>query len=210
MFSRVGLQAGDSVFCMIIWALTESRCALWWDFSHLFHSSCWFWKCYLMYNNIYFTNFSLSALIKLGKNWQVLCQGYFVLPWISLIHQTVWVLNSLFDQLELYPLRPRIRHTSVMPLFQEKLSVPKIWHHGRSFFLVMLRWSNKISFYIISRHYCVTEWSSGKCLFQKGLSTLLNAGHIHNTNYHSLGLHLRPVCRVSWRYKLLHIAVTFF
>ncbi|PNF27160.1 GPI transamidase component PIG-T [Cryptotermes secundus] len=33
------------------------------------------------------------------------------------------------------------------------------------------------------------------CDAKKGLSTLLNAGHIHNTNYHSLGLHLRPVCR---------------
>ncbi|KAJ9587701.1 hypothetical protein L9F63_018881, partial [Diploptera punctata] len=33
------------------------------------------------------------------------------------------------------------------------------------------------------------------CDAKKGLSTLLNAGHIHNTNYHSLALHLRPVCR---------------
>lgn len=33
------------------------------------------------------------------------------------------------------------------------------------------------------------------CDAKKGLSTLLNAGYIHNTNYHSLGLHLRPVCR---------------
>ncbi|XP_069677490.1 GPI transamidase component PIG-T isoform X2 [Periplaneta americana] len=33
------------------------------------------------------------------------------------------------------------------------------------------------------------------CDAKKGLSTLLNAGYIHNTNYHSLGLHMRPVCR---------------
>ncbi|KAJ4436092.1 hypothetical protein ANN_18719 [Periplaneta americana] len=35
------------------------------------------------------------------------------------------------------------------------------------------------------------------CDAKKGLSTLLNAGYIHNTNYHSLGLHMRPVCRSS-------------
>uniref|UniRef100_A0A1B6C6L0 GPI transamidase component PIG-T n=1 Tax=Clastoptera arizonana TaxID=38151 RepID=A0A1B6C6L0_9HEMI len=29
---------------------------------------------------------------------------------------------------------------------------------------------------------------------KKGLATLLNAGYIHNTNYHSLGIHLRPIC----------------
>ncbi|XP_063239916.1 GPI transamidase component PIG-T isoform X3 [Bacillus rossius redtenbacheri] len=33
------------------------------------------------------------------------------------------------------------------------------------------------------------------CDSRKGLATLLNAGYIHNTNYHSLALHLRPVCR---------------
>lgn len=35
------------------------------------------------------------------------------------------------------------------------------------------------------------------CDSQKGLATLLNAGYIHNTNYHSLGIHLRPVCANS-------------
>lgn len=33
------------------------------------------------------------------------------------------------------------------------------------------------------------------CDSKKGLATLLNAGYIHNTNYHSLGIHLRSVCR---------------
>ncbi|KAF4516877.1 hypothetical protein B566_EDAN011221, partial [Ephemera danica] len=33
------------------------------------------------------------------------------------------------------------------------------------------------------------------CDSKKGLSTLLNAGHIYNTNYHSLGVHVRPICR---------------
>lgn len=33
------------------------------------------------------------------------------------------------------------------------------------------------------------------CDSKKGIASLLNAGHIHNTNYHSLGLHLRPVCK---------------
>ncbi|XP_046385866.1 GPI transamidase component PIG-T [Ischnura elegans] len=33
------------------------------------------------------------------------------------------------------------------------------------------------------------------CDTKKGLSTLLNAGHIYNTNYLSLGIHLRPICR---------------
>ncbi|KAJ8865834.1 hypothetical protein PR048_033356 [Dryococelus australis] len=33
------------------------------------------------------------------------------------------------------------------------------------------------------------------CDSKKGLATLLNAGYIHNTNYHSLAVHLRPVCR---------------
>ncbi|KAL0273720.1 UNVERIFIED_CONTAM: hypothetical protein PYX00_006333 [Menopon gallinae] len=33
------------------------------------------------------------------------------------------------------------------------------------------------------------------CDSKKGLSTLLNAGHIHNTNYHSLGIHVRNICR---------------
>jgi hypothetical protein len=34
-----------------------------------------------------------------------------------------------------------------MPLSQEKLSVLKIWPHGRSFFHVMLRWRHKMTFY---------------------------------------------------------------
>lgn len=92
----------------------------------------------------------------------MLFQGYFVFPWISLIHQTVWILSSLFDQLVLYPFRLQIHHTSVTPLFQEKLFALKIWHHGRSFFLVMLRWSNKRNFYIINRDCCVIEWISLK------------------------------------------------
>ncbi|GLH16315.1 Uncharacterized protein GBIM_20616 [Gryllus bimaculatus] len=33
------------------------------------------------------------------------------------------------------------------------------------------------------------------CDSKKGFASLLNAGHIHNTNYHSLGLHMRPVCK---------------
>ncbi|XP_054257605.1 GPI transamidase component PIG-T-like, partial [Macrosteles quadrilineatus] len=33
------------------------------------------------------------------------------------------------------------------------------------------------------------------CDSKKGLATLLNAGYIHNTNYHSLGVHFRPVCQ---------------
>lgn len=33
------------------------------------------------------------------------------------------------------------------------------------------------------------------CDSKKGLATLLNAGHIHNTNYHSLGIHLRQICK---------------
>ncbi|XP_071448167.1 GPI transamidase component PIG-T [Hetaerina americana] len=33
------------------------------------------------------------------------------------------------------------------------------------------------------------------CDTKRGLSTLLNAGHIYNTNYLSLGIHLRPICR---------------
>jgi phosphatidylinositol glycan class T len=30
---------------------------------------------------------------------------------------------------------------------------------------------------------------------QKGLATLLNSAYIHNTNYHSIGIHFRSVCR---------------
>lgn len=33
------------------------------------------------------------------------------------------------------------------------------------------------------------------CDSQLGLATLLNAGAIHNTRYHSLSIHLRPICR---------------
>lgn len=33
------------------------------------------------------------------------------------------------------------------------------------------------------------------CDSRTGLASLLNSGHIHNTRYHSIGLHLRPVCR---------------
>ncbi|KAK6623722.1 hypothetical protein RUM43_009574 [Polyplax serrata] len=33
------------------------------------------------------------------------------------------------------------------------------------------------------------------CNSKKGLASLLNAGYIHNTNYHSLGIHLREICR---------------
>ncbi|CAG9853916.1 unnamed protein product [Phyllotreta striolata] len=33
------------------------------------------------------------------------------------------------------------------------------------------------------------------CDSKTGLASLLNSGHIHNTRYHSVGLHLRPVCR---------------
>ncbi|XP_067007276.2 GPI transamidase component PIG-T [Anabrus simplex] len=40
------------------------------------------------------------------------------------------------------------------------------------------------------------------CDSRRGLASLLLAGHIHNTNYHSLGLHLRPVCRERGCYKM--------
>lgn len=33
------------------------------------------------------------------------------------------------------------------------------------------------------------------CDSKRGLATLLNAGYIHNTNYHSLGIHVRNICR---------------
>ncbi|XP_065331877.1 GPI transamidase component PIG-T [Cloeon dipterum] len=33
------------------------------------------------------------------------------------------------------------------------------------------------------------------CDSKRGLATLLNAGHIYNTNYHSLGIHVRPICK---------------
>lgn len=33
------------------------------------------------------------------------------------------------------------------------------------------------------------------CDSKRGLATLLNAGYIHNTNYHSLGIHLRSICQ---------------
>lgn len=33
------------------------------------------------------------------------------------------------------------------------------------------------------------------CDSKRGLATLLNSANIHNTNYHSLGIHLRPICK---------------
>nr|XP_022907425.1 GPI transamidase component PIG-T [Onthophagus taurus]XP_022907426.1 GPI transamidase component PIG-T [Onthophagus taurus] len=33
------------------------------------------------------------------------------------------------------------------------------------------------------------------CDSKMGLASLLNAGNIHNTRYHSLGIHLKPICR---------------
>lgn len=33
------------------------------------------------------------------------------------------------------------------------------------------------------------------CDSKAGLASLLNSGHIHNVRYHSLALHLRPICR---------------
>ncbi|CAG9827835.1 unnamed protein product [Diabrotica balteata] len=33
------------------------------------------------------------------------------------------------------------------------------------------------------------------CGSKTGLASLLNSGYIHNTRYHSIGLHLRPICR---------------
>lgn len=33
------------------------------------------------------------------------------------------------------------------------------------------------------------------CDSTSGLASLLNSGHIHNTRYHSIGLHVRPICR---------------
>lgn len=33
------------------------------------------------------------------------------------------------------------------------------------------------------------------CDSKTGLASLLNSGYIHNTRYHSIGLHLRPICR---------------
>ncbi|XP_033221022.1 GPI transamidase component PIG-T [Belonocnema kinseyi] len=35
------------------------------------------------------------------------------------------------------------------------------------------------------------------CDSKKGLATLLNSAYIHNTNYHSIGIHFRSVCRNS-------------
>lgn len=35
------------------------------------------------------------------------------------------------------------------------------------------------------------------CHSKKGLASLLNSGYIHNNRYHSLGLHLRQICRNS-------------
>lgn len=35
------------------------------------------------------------------------------------------------------------------------------------------------------------------CDSKRGLATLLNSANIHNTNYHSLGIHLRPICKDS-------------
>ncbi|CAH1369037.1 hypothetical protein MTP99_010524 [Tenebrio molitor] len=35
------------------------------------------------------------------------------------------------------------------------------------------------------------------CESKSGLASLLNSGYIHNTRYHSLALHMRPVCRDS-------------
>lgn len=35
------------------------------------------------------------------------------------------------------------------------------------------------------------------CDSKSGLASLLNSGYIHNTRYHSIALHLRPVCRES-------------
>jgi len=32
------------------------------------------------------------------------------------------------------------------------------------------------------------------CDSTRGLSSLLNSGHVHNANYHSLGIHFRPLC----------------
>ncbi|XP_012262616.2 GPI transamidase component PIG-T [Athalia rosae] len=32
------------------------------------------------------------------------------------------------------------------------------------------------------------------CDSKKGLATLLNSAYIHNTNYHSIGVHVRPIC----------------
>lgn len=35
------------------------------------------------------------------------------------------------------------------------------------------------------------------CDSKSGLASLLNSGYIHNTRYHSIALHLRPICRDS-------------
>lgn len=35
------------------------------------------------------------------------------------------------------------------------------------------------------------------CDSKKGLAMLMNSAHIHNTNYHSIGIHFRSVCRNS-------------
>lgn len=32
------------------------------------------------------------------------------------------------------------------------------------------------------------------CGSKSGLATLLNSGYVHNTRYHSIGIHLRPIC----------------
>lgn len=35
------------------------------------------------------------------------------------------------------------------------------------------------------------------CDSTRGLSSLLNSGHVHNANYHSLGIHFRPLCNAG-------------
>ncbi|XP_063903359.1 GPI transamidase component PIG-T [Zophobas morio] len=35
------------------------------------------------------------------------------------------------------------------------------------------------------------------CEAKQGLGSLLNAGHIYNTRYHSMAIHMRPICRDS-------------
>lgn len=41
------------------------------------------------------------------------------------------------------------------------------------------------------------------CDSSRGLSSLLNSGHVHNANYHSLGIHFRPLCdKTKCKYEI--------
>lgn len=62
--------------------------------------------------------------------------------------------------------------------------------------------SNHIRYATLPREIVCTEnltpWKKLlPCSHHEGLASLLNSGHIHSTNYHSLGLHVRLLCEGS-------------